>query len=119
MRKHVPDKSRCEKMKELGIEFPDVQFNWTPCTWDKCPDNFHLTTERFRDSIPAPLVSEMAELLPFIDAWTVDWIEDTFDRSGEKFLPQLMREVMTSPNALADLLIYLKENNHLEETENG
>lgn len=118
MNKHVPSLDRCQKMKELGIEFPDAFFWYYHDSAKPVPINRIFVTTLAENAVPAPLVSEMLEVTPKIGRYrcavikgdagfVVGYIDLDGDFKDDPFLSK------NPSNALADLLIYLKENNHI------
>ena len=119
MEKHVPSLDRCKRMRELGIEFPESLFVYA---WMKeglgtkkyeTPTVYlreYLATGVFDYVFPAPLVSELLEVMP--DGVSIikggDFYSVFLDIDST-----LRVDDINLPNALADLLIYLKENNDL------
>jgi len=115
MDKHVPDESRCRKLRDLGIEFPGYNFHYVydheAMTWFIQYKPAKWMSEL--RPIPAPLVSEMLEVMP---QGTLVVKDPIGQESGFAVWCKESNYIYakTSPNALADLLIWLKENNHLE-----
>lgn len=111
MTKHVPDLERCKRLKELGIEFLDAILMYVQSI--RGERVLRVSKKYFSDPIPAPLVSEMLEVMPEetyakkMDRGYLVWVADSCDREWQS--PFIHDDSL--PNALADLLIWLKENN--------
>jgi hypothetical protein len=108
MEKHVPSLDRCKQMKELGIEFPDNMFSYVETINDDWV--LRVTKDFYSEPISAPLVSELLEVMP--DGVSIikggDFYSVFLDIDST-----LRVDDINLSNALADLLIYLKDNNDL------
>lgn len=112
MEKHVPDSERCKKLKELGVEFPDVKFYWT--ILNDGTEYLQETKIKLSEQYPAPLVSEMLLIEEDIT------IEKHRNGSVVVYCYRDEEQDSTSfvgdnvASTVADCLIWLKENGHLE-----
>lgn len=119
---HYPDLDRCRELTKLG--FPRTAFAWSISKTKILVDNW----EGRRPNILCPSVSEMLDVIPdtLHDDWQLHiwknndsqyWV--VFEEVNWDCLKTPWTWFETLPNALADLIIWLVENNYLTFTKNG
>jgi hypothetical protein len=127
MDKHVPDESRCRKLRDLGIEFPGYNFHYVydheAMTWFIQYKPAKWMSEL--RPIPAPLVSEMLEVMPWGFGengrfYGLELVKDSHKKYDAAYATpdgqaydRFFGSDENPANALADLLCWLKENKHI------
>jgi len=115
MNNHVPKKSTCKKLQELGVEL-NTEFVWW---WNGDEYEIKLYEDvmfRSEPQLPAPLLSEILAALPDGTSMRKTHINDA---KHEIWTSGVRKNITddTAVEAAAQLLIWLVENNHVNPDE--
>lgn len=128
MTNHVPDLQRCKRLKDLGVEFPDVKFIHVVRYPERYPEKSEVLLKKdheyfyridFIPIIPAPLFSEMLSKFTSPNTFVklVIQREQGFYNNSWQDVAQRCVQIISDPNALADLTAELAENGQLKGGE--